>query len=129
TFFLGLLTKLLVPLILVMLAMTGILLVVVPFIVAALMFGAIVGKVALLECLGLGLGRRFGADGLQNPLVGFLVGIIVLTLLYMVPVLGLITFGVVSLWGLGGAVTAAFTSLRRERPQKPAPLPLAAAGP
>ena len=39
------------------------------------------------------------------------------------PILGLITFGVFSLWGLGAAVTATFSSLRRELPQKPAAPP------
>ncbi len=121
TFFLGLLTKLLVPVVVVILIATGIGVLVAPFIIAALMFGVIVGKVALLECLGLGLGRRFGATLL--PLGAFLIGIAVLTLLYMVPVLGLMTFGVVSVWGLGAAVTATFGSLRREMPERPPPPP------
>jgi uncharacterized RDD family membrane protein YckC len=119
TFFMGLLAKILVPLVLTLLAVTGVGVVVIPFIVAALVFGAMIGKVALLERIGSGLGMRFGISGLQKPLAGFLVGIVILTVLYMVPVLGLITFGVVSLWGLGCAVTATFSSLKREAPEKP----------
>ena len=129
TFFMGLLAKLLLPVVTAVLIITGIGAIVVPFVLAALMFGVFVGKVALFESLGSGLGRRLGADVLQLPLVAFLAGILIITALYMVPVLGLIAFGVVSLWGLGGAVTAAFTSFRRERTEKPIAPPLAAGAP
>ena len=121
TFFLGLLTKLLVPLVILLLIATGVGALVAPFVLAALMFGVILGKVALMEFIGTGIGRRFGANIL--PLGGFLIGILLITLLYMVPLLGLITFAVVSLWGLGGVVTATFSGLRSEMPEKPAPLP------
>jgi uncharacterized RDD family membrane protein YckC len=47
-----------------------------------------------------------------------LIGIFLVTLLYMVPVLGLISLGVVSVWGLGGAVTAAFGGWRKEARDK-----------
>jgi uncharacterized RDD family membrane protein YckC len=118
TFFLGLLTKMLVPLVLGILAVTGIGLVVVPFIIAALLFGAIIGKVALFQWLGGGISHRFGRSGVPNPLLAFLIGILIITALYMVPVIGLITFGLVSLWGLGCAASATFGSMRREMPEK-----------
>jgi uncharacterized RDD family membrane protein YckC len=122
TFLMGLLTKLLVPVIVFILLVTGVGVVVVPFVLAALFFGAIVGKVALLEAVGGGIGRRFGAgDRVQKPLLAFLVGVALLTILYMVPVIGLVAFGIVSVWGLGCAVTATFGSLRREMPEKPRP--------
>lgn len=126
TFFMGLLTKILLPLVLGILAVTGVGLLVAPFIIAALIFGAIIGKVAILESLGSSVGRRFGVEYPQKTLLAFLLGSVLITLLYMVPVLGLVTFGITSVWGLGGAVTAAFGGLRREMPQKPAaPAPTA----
>jgi uncharacterized RDD family membrane protein YckC len=128
TFLMGLLTKILVPVVMVILALTGIGLIVVPFLVAALFFGAVVGKVAILEWLGLHVGRLFGS-GFQKPLVAFLLGTILLTLLYLVPILGMLTFTIFSVWGLGCAVTATFSSMRREMPEKPAPPPPASGPP
>ena len=60
TFLMGLLTKILLPLIFLILAATGVGVVVIPFFGAALFFGALVGKVAFLEYLGQSLGRAFG---------------------------------------------------------------------
>ena len=128
TFLMGLLTKILVPVVILILAVTGIGLIVVPFLMAALFFGAVVGKVAILEWLGLQIGRRFGS-GFQKPLVAFLIGTILLTLLYMVPILGLLTYTIFGVWGLGCAVTAAFSSTRREMPEKPTAPPPASGSP
>ena len=132
TFFMGLLTKLLLPIVLLILAATVIGLIVVPFVLAALVFGAIVGKVALLEYLGDAIRRATGAAEPLKPAIALLVGALVLTLFYMIPVLGLLMFGVTGLWGLGVAVTAGFGSLKRESPEKPGASPgaaMMAAGP
>jgi len=123
TFLMGLLAQLLLPLVIVILGATGIGLLVVPFIVAALMFGALVGKVGFLEWIGFQLGRQAGAQGLQNGIVALLIGGLIITLLYLVPVLGLLTFAIVSVWSLGAAMTAAFGGLRKELPEKPAAPP------
>ncbi|HWH71771.1 MAG TPA: RDD family protein, partial [Candidatus Sulfotelmatobacter sp.] len=118
TFLLGLLTKLLVPVVIGILGVTGIGLLVVPFISAALVLGALVGKTALLEYIGFRLGRQFGFGLLSKSVLALLVGALLITLLYMVPILGLLTYGVVGIWGLGVAVTAAFSTLRRELPER-----------
>jgi len=120
-----LLTKLLLPVVLLILIATGIGVFVVPFLLAALLFGAVMGKVAILEYLGQSVGRAFGTNVFFKPLAAFLVGVIILTLLYMVPVLGLITLGVTSLWGLGAVVMAVFTGVRREAPKRATFQPLA----
>lgn len=125
TFLIGLLTKILLPLIFLILAATGVGVVVIPFLGAALFFGALVGKVAFLEYLGQSLGRAFGTAPLIKPVVAFLIGSLILTLLYLVPILGLITFALTGLWGLGVAITAAFGSFRREMPERPTSPPLA----
>ncbi|MGA2178910.1 MAG: RDD family protein [Verrucomicrobiota bacterium] len=128
TFLMGLLTKILVPVVVLILAVTGIGLIVVPFLMAALFFGAVVGKVAVLEWLGLQIGRRFGSE-FQKPLVAFLIGTILLTLLYLVPIFGMLTYTIFSVWGLGCAVTATFSSMRREMPEKPTAPPPASGPP
>jgi uncharacterized RDD family membrane protein YckC len=128
TFFIGLLLKLLVPLVVLLLAVTVIGLVVVPFIMIALVAGALIGKAALMQYLGRQLGRQLGLAALQKPLVAFLLGWILITLLYLVPVLSLLAFGIISLWGIGIATTAAFAGLRREAPPPAAsPAPAMAA--
>jgi uncharacterized RDD family membrane protein YckC len=128
TFCLGLLTLLLAPLALVILGVTGIGLLVVPFVLAALIFGAMIGRVAVLEWIGLRLAHQFGAQNLNSPVTGLLLGTVVIAALYLVPFVGLITFAIIGLWSLGGAVTAAFGSLRREMPEKPKPEPVIAPG-
>ena len=116
----GLLTKLLVPFVYLILAVTGVGLIVAPFIWVALLLCAIVGKVALIEWLGFKVGANFDG-GFQKPLLAFLVGIIIITLLYLMPVVGFLTFVILAVWGLGSGVTAAFSRLRREAPDKPVP--------
>src|SRR5262249_4818833 len=95
-------------------------LIVVPFVLAAVFLGTIVGKVGLLEWLGFKVGHQFGGRPLDKPLLALLIGAAIITLLYLVLVLGLVTFAVTRVWGLGGAVMAAFGGLRREMPEKPA---------
>jgi len=120
TFCLGLLTIFLAPLAIVLLGVTGVGLLVVPFVLAALFFGALIGRVAVLEWVGWRLAHTFGAQNRSNAITGLLLGALLIAALYVVPFLGLITFAIVSLWSLGTAVTAAFGGLRREMPQKPA---------
>jgi len=127
TFLLGLLTKLLVPLLFLLLIVTVIGILVLPFVIAALFLGTVVGKVALIEWFGLKLGRLFGRSPspvLEKPLAAFLLGLLLITLLYLIPVIGLLTSLAISIWGLGAAVTAAFGGMRREMPERetgPAP--------
>lgn len=120
TFFMGVLTKLLFVPVILILAATGIGLFVAPFLLAALVIGAIVGKVALLEYLGLKIGKHSNAEALHHPLVGLLIGAIIITLLYLVPFVGMLTLAMVGIWGLGAAVTAAFGGMRREAAEKAA---------
>ena len=121
TFFIGLLAKLLVPLVMLLLIVTGIGIVVVPFIQAALIAGALIGKAALMQYLGRQIARQFGSEALQKPLVAFLLGWLLITLIYMIPILSLLVFGITSVWGIGVAITATFVGLRRESPQRPPP--------
>jgi uncharacterized RDD family membrane protein YckC len=125
----GILAKLTLPILCLLLCLTVIGVAVVPFLVVAMMLTGLVGKVAVLEYIG---GRICGAFGLgagQRPLLAFLIGAVLLTLLYMVPVIGLLTFCVFSWWGLGSGVTAVFVALRANRPPPAQPAPVAAPPP
>ena len=120
TFLLGLLGTMLVPVVLLLLAVTGVGVLVIPFVIAAALFGVVVGKTALLEWMGIHLLRPFGVEP-PKPLVAFLLGWVLITLLYVVPILGLLTFAITSVWSLGGALTGAFNSFRHELPPKTIP--------
>jgi uncharacterized RDD family membrane protein YckC len=122
TLLVGLLTKIVAPLFILLLLMTGVGIIVVPFILLGLFVLGILGKVSLLVAIGSAVGRNLRIELLQNPFVAFLLGAVVLVLLYMIPILGLIIFTLVSVWGIGAGVTAAGRRLRRERPPR-APQP------
>jgi len=122
TFLMGLLTLLLVPLILFILVATGVGVFVIPFLLAALFFGALIGKVAFLEFFGESVVRAFSAAQLK-PVMALLLGSIILTVIYLVPVLGLIAFMITGLWSLGAAVMGMFGGARREMPERPASPP------
>ncbi len=119
----GLLMVPLVPLVLIILAGTGVLLMVVPFVAAAVFLAGLLGKAALLLFLGQAIGRQFKAQ--LPPLVAILLGGALLAGLYLVPFLGLLLLKVTDMWALGAAMVALFIGLRRERPQPE----VAAAGP
>lgn len=118
-FLMSLLTLFLVPIVMAILAATGLGLFVFPFILAALILGGIAGKVAIIEWLGLRLAKAFGPDLSSKPVIALILGALLVSLLYIVPVLGLLMFFVLSVWGLGSAVMATIGSFRRELPEKP----------
>lgn len=116
TFLMGLLTKVLIPVVFFILLCTGIGGIVVILLIPVLIIAGIVGKVALLQFLGHQVTRHFG--GTQRPLLAFGVGWAIITVLYLVPVLGLLIFTVTGMWALGAAVMATFGGARREMPPR-----------
>ena len=123
TCLIGVLSLILLPLVFFILVATGLGLLVVPFLVAAIFLAGLLGRVALLEWLGFKLVGQLGSNLTVKPLLALLIGALIIALLYMVPVLGLFTFIIISVWGLGAAMLAAFGGLRRELPDKPASPP------
>jgi uncharacterized RDD family membrane protein YckC len=113
TFAVGVMAKLLMPVLLLLLTATVIGIFIVPFIVVGAFVSLLVGKVALLEYIGGKIGGPLGLNGGQRPVIAFLTGIVFITLLYLVPVLGLFAALVLSVWGFGAAVTAGWLALRR----------------
>jgi uncharacterized RDD family membrane protein YckC len=121
TFLIGLLTKMLIPIVTLVLVVTGVGVFIVPFLSAAVLFAGIVGKVALLQYFGQQLGKQFSRGATLKPLVALLIGAALLTVVYIVPVLGLLALLTTGLWALGAAVMALFGGMRREMPQRPQP--------
>jgi uncharacterized RDD family membrane protein YckC len=121
----GLLTKILLPFVFLILVVTGVGIFVVPFLVIAVMIAGMIGKVGLLQYFGQQIGRQFNLTPLQKPLVAFLLGWVIITLLYLVPILGFIVYALTGTWALGAAAMALFSGRRREIPDKPAAPPSA----
>lgn len=125
TFLLGLLTELLVPVIVAVLAMTAVGALAVPFIYVAVFIGGLVGKAALFQFLGRQVVRLFGIQ-LPPPVLALLLGCVMVMLLYMVPFISLLAYAVIAMWGIGAAVTASFGGARKESRTRPNSIPPAA---
>lgn len=118
SFLFGVLLKLLLPLLLLVLAMTGFGFIVIPFVLAVAFIGALIGKAAIFEWLGGKILRLFGLT-MPKPLLALLTGFVLITLLYMVPFVSLLIYFVLGLWALGVAATATFNGARKETPRPP----------
>lgn len=120
TFLMGLLTKLLLPLVFMVLAMTGIGVVVIPILMTAVFVGGMIGKVALFEYIGGTIFRAFGVT-VARPVMALLVGFVLITLFYMIPIISLLVYSLLGLWAIGVVVTSTFSSMRRETPPRTPP--------
>ncbi len=112
------------PLVLVaalIIAATGVGLVAIPFLFTALVVGLCLGRVAIYQFLGARMLGWFGMTDMA-PVLQFCVGAALTTVLFLVPVVGLVTWLLFVLWALGGLLMALFS---RERPAKAAPAPAA----
>jgi uncharacterized RDD family membrane protein YckC len=139
SFLAGLLVMLLVaPLTLLLLAsLVGVL--VLPFVLCAIVVAGVIGKAGVARALGASLVPPEDPEPRVLALRSFVIGSIVIDILYMVPVLGLATWALSGVLGLGSAVLAFFAALRKENPVvrreadvppvPPAPSPVRAAAP
>lgn len=123
-FMVGLLVMLLVGPVCVLLAVSVIGIAVVPFVACALVVAGIVGKVGAARWIGMGIARQEpGSEEsrLQSVLV-FTIGFAVITVAYMIPVLGFVSWALLGVFGLGAASLAFIAAYRRENPARlPAP--------
>jgi uncharacterized RDD family membrane protein YckC len=100
----------------ILLAATLIGLAIVPFFLCAVVVAWIVGKVGVARWIG----RRFlrqGPDETQlQGMLAVVIGFAGLCLLYIVPIVGIVTWALVGVFGLGSASLTVMSALRRERP-------------
>jgi uncharacterized RDD family membrane protein YckC len=127
SFMTGLLVLLLAGPVSALLAVSIIGIAVIPFALAALVVAGIVGRVGVLRWIG---NTVMTPDDPHNRLQGlrsFLMGFALVTITYMVPILGLMAWALFGVLGLGASVLAFMTAWRREHPkvEKPARAPLA----
>ncbi|MCU0788352.1 MAG: hypothetical protein MUC91_09205, partial [Verrucomicrobia bacterium] len=101
SFVVGLLSMILLTPLYLILAATGVGVVLIPFIGLAETLAVCLGKTATLEYFGFQIFRGFGRKSDQSPLGAFMIGFILVTLLYMVPILGLLLWMVLRPVALG----------------------------
>jgi len=117
-FMLGLLVLVLTIPALAILAASVIGLAVVPFAICALFAGAVVGKAGVARGIGRGFVRETESDSRFQGFRSLLIGFVVLCLAYMVPLLGIVTWALTGVLGLGAAAVAFRVALRREHPPR-----------
>jgi uncharacterized RDD family membrane protein YckC len=118
SFFLGLLVLVLTVPAIAILAATVIGIAVVPFVLCALVVAGLIGKAGVMRATGRTVLTEDEDAGRTRTLVSVVLGFAVLTIAYMIPVLGFITWAITAVIGFGGATTALRGALRREHPPR-----------
>jgi uncharacterized RDD family membrane protein YckC len=125
SFFLGILSLLLVGPLLLLLIISVVGAVALPFLFFGLVVAYLLGKVAVYRYAGEQLGSLTGLKALQAPLVALVLGTLLFYALYTVPVLGLVLYGLAAPLALGAVVAAMFGTFRSEPPSAVAVAPAA----
>ncbi|MEO7889691.1 MAG: RDD family protein [Vicinamibacterales bacterium] len=132
TFLMGILVLLLVGPVCFVLAVSVVGIAVIPFLFCALLVAWILGKIAVTRWLGSSVLPESDSTSRGQAIRSFVIGFAIVTLAFMVPVLGIVTWVLIGLLGLGAATSSLFKALRREnpapvRPPVPPPIPRVAA--
>jgi uncharacterized RDD family membrane protein YckC len=117
----GLLAFMLVGPLFLLLAVTVIGLVIVPFAACALVIAFLFGKVAVYRYAGQQIGTQLGWPAGQKPLLALVVGAVLFCLIFTVPVLGFLVWGVAAPLGVGAVMLAVF-GRSRTKPAGPGPV-------
>jgi uncharacterized RDD family membrane protein YckC len=120
TLMVGLLVLLLTGPVCLLLAVSVIGLVVVPFVSCALVGAALIGRVGTARWIGMTVVPADAPEDRVQSFRSFVIGSALICVAYMVPVLGILTWVLIGVFGLGAATLAFITSYRRENPA-PAP--------
>jgi uncharacterized RDD family membrane protein YckC len=119
-FLVGLLVLLLAGPVSLILAVSIVGIAVLPFLAVALVVAVVLGKVAVMRWIGAGVLVEDEPENRLQSARSFVIGFAVITVMYMVPILGIVTFATIVVFGLGAATMALLVALRRENP-KPEP--------
>lgn len=118
----ALLAMLLSPLLIVLLAITGVGIVLIPFLAMALFFAGLFGKAAVLAWLGRRVTKLFGDGAYSHAVFTVLIGGVITMLLYTIPVGGFIIRTIFGFLGTGAVIYALALAMKSSRPPKPAPV-------
>ena len=121
TFMTGLLVMLLFGPLCFLLAVSIVGIAVIPVLLCAMLVAAVLGRIAFARWIGLSVLRPEDDTSRATSLMTFAIGSAVMCVAYMIPVLGLVTWAMAGVFGLGAATLSFFTAYRRENPKKPKP--------
>ena len=124
----GLLVVLLIGPVFVILAVSVVGLVVMPFLACALLLAGLIGRVAVARWIGGRLVAEDDPESRSQGLRSVLIGMALLGVAYLVPVLGFVTWTTLGVFGLGAVAATVVAGLKKENPQ-PAPVAAPPAGP
>ena len=102
-----------------MLAVTIVGLVLIPFLWVLLLVAVLIGSAGLARWIGSRVLAETSPENRRDAARSLLIGLALLTLVYMVPVLGFAAWSLVWVLALGAAATEAFAGMRREYPPAP----------
>ena len=119
--FVGMLAKILCGFLTLLLLVTVVGILVIPFLSAATLVAYLFGKITVYRYAGRQLGRPVGLDGNARPALALVLGTLIFYVLYTVPILGMFVWACTGLFGLGAVVLAGMEQFRRERPKPPVP--------
>ena len=114
----GLLVLLLIGPVCLLLVISVIGIAVVPFVICALIAAGLIGKVALARWIGMSAVAEDPDGNRAHAARSFVLGFAVLSIAYMIPVLGIISWAIGSVMGLGSAAMSFMAAYRRENPAK-----------
>ena len=115
----GLLVLLLIGPVCLLLAISVIGIAVIPFVICALIAGGIIGKVAISRWIGMTAVPEDPDGNRAHAARSFVIGFAVLSIAYTIPVIGIISWAIAGVLGLGSAALTFMAAYRRENPAKP----------
>ena len=119
----ALLAMLAMPLVFLLLAITGIGVLLIPFLAIGLFAAKFFGRAAMLAWFGRRFAGFLGTGRWSHVAVSVAIGGIIVALLYTVPILALVVAMLISVLGLGAVIYTLILSMRRNG-AKPAPVAL-----
>ncbi len=117
----ALLATLITPVLTVLLVLTGVGLIAVPFIGAGMLCATLFGKVVILAWLGRRITRVLGDGPFNHVALAVIFGGMIVTALYTVPVLGFLIFKFIGWIGLGAVVYTIVLGMKRDKGAHPPP--------
>jgi uncharacterized RDD family membrane protein YckC len=89
---------------------------IVPIVICSLFAAWIIGKVAVARWIGRSVVPHESPERPLQSVASFVLGFALICLAYMIPVLGLVSWALIGVFGLGAAALAFISGYRRERP-------------
>jgi uncharacterized RDD family membrane protein YckC len=118
----ALLGMLLSPILIVLLAITGIGIILIPFLAMALFFASLFGKAVALAWVGRRITKLFGDGAFSHAFFAVIVGGLIAMLLYTIPFGGFLIRTIFGFIGMGAVVYTLALAMKSSRPAKPAPV-------